>query len=141
MVAVLEYQPVDATAQLSQRVRLVVEAHGLHRGQYRNLERHHGKLPGGDRRKARVAKGGRHRVRLHVLGERAMWPQRPDAAAQLGVPREGDEAGAVLLQPLRCLVFLPAHPELVRNCRSRKRQQHAACIPGQRIRFPSAKSA
>ena len=54
-----------------------------------------------------------------------MGPQRPDAAAQLLLPHQRDEAGALLSQPRDVVaVFAGRQAELGGNRAARKRQQY-----------------
>src|SRR4249920_322200 len=99
VVAVLEYHPIDPGAELPEGVRLVAETQRLEHREHGDLERHRGKLPGSERRKTRIAEGGGHRVRFHVLGQGAVRAQRPDATAQPALESQGNEARAARLQP------------------------------------------
>src|SRR5688500_15046403 len=78
-----------------------------------------------ERREARVAECCAERVLRHVFGERARGLQAADAATQLAVLDQRDEAGADLLEPRRRTAFARAPGQLGLDRAASDREQGA----------------
>ena len=98
MVARLEHDTVDAGAQQSQQMLFVVERERFVRGQQRDFDGDAAELARGERKKARIAKRGRHRVIANVGGQPATRLERADAAAQVAFLAQRDKTCARLVE-------------------------------------------
>jgi hypothetical protein len=74
--------------------------------------------------------------RMEKGREPAVRAQRADATAEIPALGDGNEAGAVALQPRQIVGRRPRHAELPCDCRARQRQQHLPGVPRQRLVRP-----
>ncbi len=127
---VLQDHAVLARAQLRQQFVLVAEAQGLRRREHRHLHLAARPLRRRERREARVAQRGAERVLRDVLAQAARGGEAADAAAQLLLQHQRDEARAGAREPGRGVGArrLAVQPEAMADRAARDGEQRIARV-------------